>query len=112
MYIAGPLAAYFTVALVIFWIQGMAHINDYNRSVARSYSSWKESKRWNDGDLRGAKRERSNAIDLVKNVMFWARCLVWPLVIPTYLVIWIAKFFMLCFEIYNSIRRPQGYDQA
>jgi hypothetical protein len=112
MNIVGVLVFYFIVALVTFWFQGMIYMDDYARSVSRARRDWRDAKRYNRGDLRSAQKERETAITLIRNIVFWSRALVWPLILPAYLVIWATRFVRFCFSVVNSIRRPKGYDQA
>jgi hypothetical protein len=112
MDIVGAFVLYFVVALFAFWLDGMIYMDDYERSVSRSLRKWKEAKRYNRGDLRSAQKEREAAITLIRNIFFWGRAFVWPLILPGYIVIWVSRFVRFCFSVANSIRKPKGYDQA
>lgn len=112
MDIVSALVIYGVVAIVMFWFQGMIFMDDYARSISRSLRKWREAKSYNAGDLSGAKRERETAITLIKNIGFWSRCFVWPLILPAYIIIWVSRFVGFCFSVVNSIRKPKGYDQA
>lgn len=108
MDLMGFIIVYFTVALAVFWIHGIASVGGQYDSVFYAYHLWRDAQNNNKGDLQGAQNERKSALHFLYVIWWWSRALVWPLILPVFLFAAVFRAAGGLNDLVRSIVSPKG----
>lgn len=96
--------AYLTVTILLLFMLALADIDNGEYSVANRMQHWRYIRHHGSGSFEDKKRERDEAIGLVKAILYYAQAFVWPLAIPFWICYGIFQAIRLVFDISKSIR--------